>query len=158
MGVLTAGDYERSHIMVKRKVVDAAINDEITVEKEIDNDLTDEEKAEIDKVAKKIIELPSGVWKCELSEPLEYLDETYDELTFNFGKLKGEDVLNVEDELMRRHLPIYMNNTVNIYYIMLIAVRACEQNIDDAALQKLNAVDFNHIISKTKLFLSGIAV
>lgn len=144
--------------MVRKKEVNTSINDEIAVEKEIDSDLTDEEKAEIDKAAKKIIELPSGMWKCELSEPLEYLDEKYDELTFNFGKLKGEDVLNVEDELMRRHLPIYMNNTVNIYYIMLIAVRACEQNIDDAVLQKLNAVDFNHIISKTKLFLSGIAV
>lgn len=144
--------------MVRKKEVNTSINDEIAVEKEIDSDLTDEEKAEIDKAAKKIIELPSGMWKCELSEPLEYLDEKYGELTFNFGKLKGEDVLNVEDELMRRHLPIYMNNTVNIYYIMLIAVRACEQNIDDAVLQKLNAVDFNHIISKTKLFLSGIAV
>lgn len=144
--------------MTKRKDVNAGINDEITVDTEVDDDLTDEEKAEIDEAAKKIIELPGNVWKCKLSEPLEYLDEKYDELTFNFRQIKGEDVVNAEDELLRRHLPIYMNNAVNIYYIILIAVRACEQNIDDVALKKLSAVDFNRIVNKTKLFLSGIAV
>lgn len=144
--------------MAKKNAVNAEINEDNTIETEIGDDLTDEEKAEIDKAAQKIIELPSGVWKCKLSEPLEHLGEKFDELTFNFGKLKGEDMLNVEDELMQRHKPIYMNNSVNIHYILFVAVRACEQKVDDTVLKTLSAVDFNHIINKTKLFLAGIAV
>ena len=82
---------------------------EKTIDEEVKNTEND---PEIDKAAEKILELPSGIWKIELSSPIKYLDNEYSELTFAYEKLTGEDVINAEDELMNRHLPIYMNNGV----------------------------------------------
>ena len=127
--------------------------------KKIDNEeLTKEEEAAIDKAADQLMEIPSNVWKLKLDEPLEIRGEKVSELTFNFGELTAADAINVEDEMVDRGLRIFVNNLMNVHYLMLIAIRANSDGLDENTMKKLPISDFNNIIVKTKYFLMGIAV
>ncbi len=139
--------------MVKKKGVNADVNDEIAVEKEIGDDLTDEEKAEIDNAAQ-ITEIPSGTWKYELKEPFEYQEQTYTELMFDFGKLCGRDIAAIEHELEQLGLNLFSNAGLSNSYAERAAALACENIGDMYALEELWGADYNIILRRTRTFLS----
>ena len=140
--------------MAKRKEVDAHINDEI-VDKEIDDDLTDEEKAEIDEAAQNT-EIPSGIWKYELKEPFEYQEQTYTELTFDFGKLCGSDIAAIEHEIEQLGINPFSNAGLSNSYAERAAALACENIRDMYALEDLWGADYNIIMRRTRTFLSMV--
>lgn len=130
------------------------------IDNELD-ELTEEENKAVDDAAEKIrndVMTPDGVWKCKLSKPITYDGVEYSELTFNFGKLTGADALNIEDELAAKGKPVFMAETANAQYLILMAARACDQNIDANAFNPMSIVDFNRIKNKARLFLLGVAV
>ncbi len=130
------------------------------IDNELD-ELTEEENKAVDDAAEKIrndVMTPDGVWKCKLSKPITYDGIEYGELTFNFGKLTGADALNIEDELAAKGKPVFMNETANAQYLILMAARACEENIHSNAFGLMGIVDFNRIKNKARLFLLGVAV
>lgn len=133
---------------------------ETIIDNELD-ELTDEEIKAVDDAAEKIKNdetTPDGVWKCKLSKPITYDGVEYSELTFNFGKLTGDDALNIEDELLAKGKPVFMNETANARYLIAMAARACEQYISADAFKLMSLVDFNRIKNKARLFLLGVAV
>ncbi len=136
------------------------MTEENIIANELD-ELTDEENKAVDDAAEKIkndIMTPNGVWMCKLSKPITYNGVEYSELTFNFGKLTGADALNIEDELTAKGKPVFMNETANAQYLILMAVRACEEHIEADAFNPMSIVDFNRIKNKARLFLLGVAV
>lgn len=136
------------------------MTEENIIANELD-ELTDEENKAVDDAAEKIkndIMTPDGVWKCKLSKPITYNGVEYSELTFNFGKLTGADALNVEDELTAKGKPVFMNETANTPYLILLAARACEEHVNSDAFRSMSIIDFNRIKNKARLFLLGVAV
>lgn len=134
--------------------------EENIIDNELD-ELTDEENKAVNDAAEKIkndVMTPDGVWKCKLSKPITYNGVEYNELTFNFGKLTGADALNIEDELIAKGKPVFMNETANAQYLILLAARACEEHIGSDAFKPMSIIDFNRIKNKARLFLLGVAV
>lgn len=123
-------------------------------------DLTDEEKAEVDRAAERIAnDLPNAkdIWGITLSKPVTYEGEEIKELTFNFGKLTGDDAINIEEELRAQNKPIFMNEAASTDYLMAVAVRTCERAVDMRFFRKIKIVDFLRIKSRMRLFLLGVA-
>lgn len=141
--------------MSKKYEAKAVINEEITAGAEVGDELTDEEKAEIDEAAQ-ITELPSGVWKYELKEPLEYLGKTYTELTFDLGRLNGENIAAIERELEQLRMNLFSNVGFSDNYAERAASLACEDISDTYALEELWGADYNAILRRTRNFLSDV--
>lgn len=123
-------------------------------------DLTDEEKAEVDRAAERIkddLSNSKDVWEITLSNPVLYEGEEIKKLTFNFGKLTGDDAINIEEELRAQNKPIFMNEAASTDYLMAVAVRTCERAVDMRFFRKIKIVDFLRIKSRMRLFLLGVA-
>lgn len=129
-------------------------------EKETENDEVELDKEDENRVGEIVNEFTTtdGVWTCQLKKPITYEENEYKSLTFNFNNLTGAEALEIEDELAMKGKPVFMNETANARYLMLVALRACEERIDFAALTKLNISDFNRIKNKARLFLLQFAV
>lgn len=140
--------------MSKKNEVNANINEDIVVDKEVGDELTEEEKAEVDQAAQ-IAEIPSGVWNYKLKEPLEYLGKTYTELTFDFGRLNGGDIAAIERELEQLKINLFSNVGFSDSYADHAASFACEDISDTYALGELWGADYNAILRRTRNFLSG---
>lgn len=119
--------------------------------------LEEEDEKAVDAVASELLN-PVGVWKCKLKKPIIYQETEYTELNFNFDKLTGDDALNIENELTARGKPVFMNESANALYLTLMAVRACDEPVDESAFKLLSIVDFNRIKNKARLFLLGVAL
>lgn len=141
--------------MAKKYEAKAEINDEITVDAEVGDDLTDEEKAEVDEAAQ-MTEIPSGVWNYKLKEPLEYLGKTYTELTFDFGKLNGGNIAAIERELEQLKINLFSHVGFSDSYAERAASFACEDISDTYALGELWGADYNAILRRTRNYLSDV--
>lgn len=135
-----------------KKNVTKTINTEID-EVQLDNDTENR----IDEIIKEST-TSDGVWTCQLKTPIKYEETEYESLTFNFNKLTGAEALEIEDELAMKGNPVFMNEAANGRYLMLMALRACEERIDFNTLKKINISDFNRIKNKARLFLLQFAV
>lgn len=140
--------------MSKKYEAKAVINDEITAGAEVGDELTDEEKAEIDEAAQ-MAEIPSGVWKYKLKEPLEYMGETFTELTFNFDKLSGRDIAAIERELEQLNISLFSSTGLSDNYAERAAALACENIHDMFALEELWGADYNAVLRRMRTFLSS---
>ncbi|MDE6727919.1 MAG: hypothetical protein K2J80_08270 [Oscillospiraceae bacterium] len=141
--------------MSKKYEAKAVMNDEITAGAEVGDELTDEEKAEIDEAAQ-MAGIPLGVWKYELKEPLEYMGETYTELTFNFGKLNGGDIAAIERELEQLRINLFSNLGFSDNYVERAAAFACEEINDTYALGELWGADYITVLRRTRNFLDTV--
>lgn len=124
-------------------------NDEVQLDKE--------SESHIDEIVREST-TSDGVWTCKLKEPIKYEENEYGSLTFDFNRLTGDDALEIEDELAMKGNPVFMNEAANGRYLMLMALRACEERIDFNTLKKVNISDFNRIKNKARLFLLQFAV
>lgn len=144
--------------MANQKKANMESIEEVTTENENDEvQLDKDSKNRIDEIVKEST-ASDGVWTCQLKKPIKYEENEYKSLTFNFDKLTGAEALEIEDELAMKGKPVFMNEAANARYLMLVALRACEERIDFAALKELNISDFNRIKNKARLFLLQFAV
>lgn len=137
-----------------------ATKEKVTTATEIENDevqLDKDSEKRIDEIVNEYTN-SDDIWVCKLKKPIKYEENEYESLTFNFDKLSGYDGIEIEDELMLKGKPVFMNETANVRYLMQMALLACEERIDLDTLKKLSLSDFNRIKNKARLFLLNAAV
>ncbi len=106
------------------------------------------------KEEKKIVEedVISDTFELKLKKPVEYNGKTYDTLTFDFGKLTGEDGLNIENELQSlgkfAMVPAFSGE-----YLVRMAAKACNEPIGSDIFSKVSLSDYNRVRSAARGFL-----
>lgn len=92
------------------------------------------------------------VYNHRLSTPFEYEGKKYEELTFDFGALSGNDAIMIEEELEGINKYILAPETSKAYQSRM-AARAAEVPAD--LIEALPLQDFNRITSAARNFLVG---
>jgi len=88
----------------------------------------------------------------KFKEGFEYQGKTYNELTFDFGKLTGKDGMEIENEIQE----IKKNVIVPAFsgeYLIRLAAKACTEKIGSDALEIMRLHDHNKIRSQARSFL-----
>lgn len=97
-------------------------------------------------------EVVSDTFEIMLKKPVEYNGKTYDSLSFDFGKLTGEDGLNIENELQAlgkfAMVPAFSGE-----YLIRMAAKACDEPIGADIFTKISLADYNRIRSAARSFL-----
>lgn len=88
----------------------------------------------------------------KFATPFVYEDKTYEELTFDWSKLTGNDSLAIENELQMLGKPLIVPEFSGEYLIR-VAARACTVAIGADALLSMSMVDYNKIRSRARSFL-----
>ena len=89
------------------------------------------------------------------SKPFTYEGKTYEELTFDFDKLTGKDVLAITRELKQRNITM-PSRAFDMDYQLRYAARSCSERIGTDVLLAMPVRDFDHIINATQRFLAGL--
>lgn len=97
-------------------------------------------------------ETNEGAYVHIFKRPFTYEKKTYDTLTFNFGKLTGEDALAIQDELDALGKAVVVKQ-VNDHYLIRVAVRACTTHVGTDVLSAMPIFEFNKILGKARSFL-----
>lgn len=108
-------------------------------------------------VAKTEAEKASGVYVHKFAKPYDYEDRHYEELTFDFDALTGEDSLAIESELQALGKAVIVPEFSGDYLVRM-AVRACTEDISVDALLAAPLSDFNAIKGKARSFLLHLAL
>jgi len=94
----------------------------------------------------------TGKEPFKLRKPVLNNGEELKELTFDFEKLTGADSLEIQAELdaigKTAAVPAYSSE-----YLVRMAIRACEQDVDIGFFKRLSIVDFNKIMMRMRFFL-----
>lgn len=97
-------------------------------------------------------EVVSDTFEIILKKSVEYNGKTYDRLVFDFGKLTGEDSLNIENELQAlgkfTPVPVFSGE-----YLIRMAAKACNEPIGADIFAKISLTDYNRIRSSARSFL-----
>lgn len=116
-----------------------------------DSDTKQERKADSTDKSKKQMG-SAKVYVHTFEEPFTYEDQTYTEITFDFGKLKGKDATSLEDELAAEGRYVISPELSDVY-LSKVAVRASNPTITFDAMEELPYVDFKKIINAARNFL-----
>ncbi len=91
-----------------------------------------------------------GVYTHTFKKPFEYEGKTYEELTFNFGKLKGRDMVAIENEM--QGLSEYaLAPEISTSFQSKMAAGAA--GIGSDVLEAMPLKDFNKITGAARRFL-----
>lgn len=88
----------------------------------------------------------------ELKTPFSYEGKTYEKLTFDWGKLTGNDGLAIERECQAVGAPVIIP-TLSGEYLIRMAARACTDKIGSDTLAAMPISDYNRIRSAARSFL-----
>lgn len=110
--------------------------------------IDDEEFAAAQKAAEK----SDYIYTHKFKKPFEYQGKTYNELTFDWGKLTGKDGLAIENELQQLGKPVIVPQFSGEYLVRL-AARACTVPIGSDAFETMKLADYNKIRSAARSFL-----
>ena len=91
-----------------------------------------------------------GVYTHTFKKPFEYEGKTYEELTFNFGKLKGRDMVAIENE-MQGMSEYALAPEISTSFQSKMAARAA--GIGSDVLEAMPLKDFNKITGAARRFL-----
>lgn len=116
-----------------------------------DSDTKQERKADSTDKSKKQMG-SARVYTHTFEEPFTYENQTYTEITFNFGGLKGKDATSLEDELAAEGRYVISPELSDVY-LSKVAVRASQPAITFDAMEELPYVDFKKIINAARNFL-----
>lgn len=94
----------------------------------------------------------SDSYTHHFNTPFTFENKTYTELTFDWGKLTGEDGLAIEKEMQDLGLPVIVP-TFSGEYLVRMASRACVERIGQDAIRAMRLSDFNRIKSRARSFL-----
>ena len=86
------------------------------------------------------------------NKPFEYNGKSYNKLSFDFGKLEGQDCLDIEDELQTRNIAVIAPE-FNTRYHLTFAAKACEEPIGSDAFGLMPAKAFLKITRAARNFL-----
>lgn len=88
----------------------------------------------------------------QLSHPVAYENGIYQELSFDFDKLTGEDSLSIENELQAQG-KFVVAPTFSGEYLVRMAARACTAKVGQDLIRALPISDYNRIRSAARSFL-----
>lgn len=88
----------------------------------------------------------------KLIQPFEYEGKKYETLTFDFGKLTGNDSLAIEAEMSALRQPVIVPS-MSAGYLIRMACRACTQPIGVDVIGAMSIRDYNTIRTKARNFL-----
>lgn len=91
-----------------------------------------------------------NVYTHHFKEPFEYEDNTYNEITFDFSKLTGYDILAVEEELEAENNTVLVPSWSSAYKYKLAARAA---GLPSNIFPAMPARDFALICGKANAFL-----
>lgn len=103
-------------------------------------------------VAEKEAEQSAYTYTHKFHKPYEYQGKTYQELTFDWGKLTGRDGLAIENEMQQIGKAIIVP-TFSGEYLIRLAARACTVPVGADAFENMPISDFNKIRSAARSFL-----
>lgn len=86
------------------------------------------------------------------AEPFKWGGTEYEKLTFNFGAMKGKDVIAITQELRMRGIVLAIK-TFDVDYQFRYAARCCEEKIPPDLLPNLPVRDFDAICNAAQRFL-----
>lgn len=94
-----------------------------------------------------------SVYTHKFTQPFEWEGETYEEITFNFGRLKGRDVIAVETEMQASN-EYALAPEISRSFQSKLAARAAEvMRFGSDAMDALSVQDFNKITNAARNFL-----
>lgn len=120
--------------------------------------LTDIEEKAVDDAVKSITEPSDWVFDYELVKPLRYDGEEYTKLSFDFDKLHGSDIINIETELYETKGIVVVDEFNNPSYITGLAAKACLQPVMADVFGKMNVIDCNRLLTRIKTLLQAITI
>lgn len=91
-----------------------------------------------------------GAYTHRFSSPFAWMGKTYEELAFDFGKLRGRDAMAIYQELAYKGVMVYGPRS-SPQYLVRMASRACGLGAD--AFDAMPLRDFEAIIGRAKAFL-----
>lgn len=91
-----------------------------------------------------------SVYKHTFAKPFEYEGKTYQELTFDFGRLKGRDMVAIENE-MQSMSEYALAPEISTSFQSKMAARAA--GIGSDVLEAMPLKDFNKITGAARRFL-----
>ncbi|MCD8199805.1 MAG: hypothetical protein LUD25_02455 [Coriobacteriaceae bacterium] len=93
-----------------------------------------------------------NVYKHVFEPPFTYEGKTYEELTFDFDSLTGEDDLKIENELARMGRPVVAAEMSGDYLIRM-AARCCSEKIGADVFEAMPLREERVIRNKARSFL-----
>lgn len=100
-------------------------------------------------------ELSEDVYVHEFREAFEWEGKVYAKLKFDFGKLTGDDILAVEEEMSKmRHVAVVPQ--LDMEFKRRIAVRAVDAPIGEDAFRAMKAKDFLTIMGRVQGFFVSL--
>lgn len=93
----------------------------------------------------------------KFAKPFSYEGKTYEEMTFDWGNLSGEDSLAIENELQQLG-KIVVTPEFSGEYLVRMASRACATKIGSDVICAMPLKDFNKIRAKARSFLMSTAL
>ena len=120
---------------------------------------TEDEKVDAKELAaaEKEAKESKDVYVHKFGQPFTFEDKTYEELTFDWGKLTGADSLAIERE-MQSLGKVLITPEFSGEYLIRLASKACIQKIGTDALSAMSLRDYNKIRGKARSFLMGTAL
>lgn len=88
----------------------------------------------------------------KFATPWTYEGKTYEQLTFEWGKLTGADSLAIENEIQALGKPLIAPEFSGDFLIRM-AARACTDKIGADMLTAMPLVDYNRIRNRARSFL-----
>ncbi len=104
------------------------------------------------KTAEEEAALSADTYVHEFRKPFTFEDRTYETLTFEFGRLTGNDDIAIEAELQAIGKPIVVAEMSGDYLVRM-AARACTEKIGADMLKALPMQEFRAIRNKARSFL-----
>ncbi|MEA5057774.1 MAG: phage tail assembly protein [Anaerotignum propionicum] len=98
----------------------------------------------------KTAEINEGVYTHKFKKPFEYAGATYKELTFNFERLTGNDMISIETEMATRS-QYALAPEISRNFQSKMAAKAA--GIGSDVLEVMPLVDFNKITNAARDFL-----
>ena len=98
---------------------------------------------------------PGGVYVHTFSEPFEYGKKKYQTLNFYFNRLKGRDMIAVENEMMALN-EVSLAPEISTSYQSKLAARAA--GVGSPMIEDLPLEDFKTITDKTRDFLLSMGL
>lgn len=104
------------------------------------------------KIAKEQTAGISDTTTIHLRKPFVYEDRTFEELTFEWNRLTGEDALAIEDELQALNKAVIVP-AFSGEFLVRMAARACVERIGQDLLRAMPITDFNKVRNAARSFL-----
>ena len=88
-----------------------------------------------------------SIYTKKMKTPFPYNGETYEELTFDFDKLRGKDGIDIENELLTQ-TEVVLYPILSPEYMTRFISKACEQPIGFDGFQQMSYVDYKPILER----------